>query len=229
MEFIVDLFTSPKECRWRQWSFFVYSALFLAAFPHIDLRAAHATPPDRPAVTIYQGQGVDTNLRELLLDIATGDLKFDETYFTGIGYFHPLPTPYVMQRVFDFLCVPNTGTGLEAIVVKHYGLQNNWEADLAYTMRFAELRLYMLTLRFGFGFGLSYAFGTPSYEDGPRDNPSKRYRFQNYDAYEIEWGIASYPRFGLVTRIHHRSGIYGLIAPHHVGSNFITLGLRFSF
>jgi hypothetical protein len=163
MGFIVDLFTSPKECRWRQWSFFVYSALFLAAFPHIDLRAAHATPPDRPAVTIYQGQGVDTNLRELLLDIATGDLKFDETYFTGIGYFHPLPTPYVMQRVFDFLCVPNTGTGLEAIVVKHYGLQNNWEADLDYTMRFAELRLCMLTLRFGFGFGLSYAFGTPSY------------------------------------------------------------------
>jgi 2-polyprenyl-3-methyl-5-hydroxy-6-metoxy-1,4-benzoquinol methylase len=27
-------------------------------------------------------------------------------------------------------------------------------------------------------------------------------------------------------RLHHRSGVYGLIAPQHVGSNFITIGLR---
>jgi hypothetical protein len=30
----------------------------------------------------------------------------------------------------------------------------------------------------------------------------------------------------LFLRLHHRSGVYGLIAPQHVGSNFITFGLR---
>ena len=195
----------------------------------VSLPTAHGTPPNRPAVTIYQGQGVDTNLIDLLPDIAKGDLKFEDTYFTGVGYFHPLPTPCVMRDLFNLLRVPNTKTGLEAIVVRHYGLQDNWEAALAYTLRFAELRICKLTLRFGYGIGLSYAFGTPSYEDGPWDNPDKRYRFQNYDAFEIEWGIASLPNIGLVTRVHHRSGMYGLIAPRHVGSNFLTLGLRYSF
>jgi hypothetical protein len=27
-------------------------------------------------------------------------------------------------------------------------------------------------------------------------------------------------------RINHRSGIFGLIAPEHVGSNFLNLGFR---
>lgn len=195
----------------------------------VPLHAANGTQPTRPSITLYQGQGVDTNLFEMGPKIVKGDLQFDDTYFTGLGYFHPLPNPGVLDRVFEFLRVPNTGTGLDAVVVKHYGLQHNWEADLAYSLRFAELKIWKLTLRFGVGFGLSYALGTPGYEDGPRDNPSRRYRFQNYDAYEIEWGIASAPRIGLVTRIHHRSGMYGLIAPRHVGSNFLALGLRYGF
>lgn len=229
MMLVADGLARSNRCRLRQGSLLAGSVVFYVAVMLAICGAAHGTPPDRPAVTIYQGQGVDTNLRELLPELVTGKLNFDETYFTGLGYFHPLPTPYVMQRVFDFLWIPNTRTGLEAIVVKHYGMQHNWEADLAYTFRFAELSICSLTLRFGVGFGLSYALSTPHYEDGPRDNPDKRYQFQNYDAYEIEWGIASFPRIGLVTRIHHRSGVYGLIAPSHVGSNFLTLGLRFSF
>jgi hypothetical protein len=32
-----------------------------------------------------------------------------------------------------------------------------------------------------------------------------------------------------VTRIHHRSGVYGLIAPSGVGSNFVVAGLRYKF
>jgi hypothetical protein len=216
-------------CRLRQGYLFAGSVVFFVAVMLAICGAAHGTPSDRPAVTIYQGQGVDTNLRELLPELATGTLDSEETYFTGLGYFHPLPTPHVMQRVFDLLWIPSTRTGLEATVVGHYGMQHNWEVDLAYTFRFAELSIRSLTLRFGVGVGLSYALSTPHYEDGPRDNPDKRYRFQNYEAYEIEWGIASFPRMGLVTRIHHRSGVYGLIAPSHVGSNFLTLGLRFSF
>ncbi len=205
------------------------SALFCAAVLLAPFCPAHGTPPDRPSLTIYQGQGVSSNLLDLFPDLVRGDLRRDDTYFTGLGYFHPVRTPQVMQRVFDFLRIPNTGTGFEAIVVKHYGEQDNLETNLAYTLRFGEIKVCQLTMRFGAGLGLSYAFGTPTYEDGPKDDPDKRYHLQNYNAYEIEWGLASFPRIGIVTRIHHRSGAYGLIAPRHVGSNFITLGLRYSF
>jgi hypothetical protein len=86
-----------------------------------------------------------------------------------------------------------------------------------------------VTLRAGFSIGASYAFGTPSYEDGPKSDPDKRYRFQNYNAYEIEWGVKRFPAVSLVTRLHHRSGAYGLIAPRRVGSNFVTAGVRWEW
>ena len=33
-------------------------------------------------------------------------------------------------------------------------------------------------------------------------------------------------RLSVVTRIHHRSGAYGLFAPRGSGSNFLAVGLR---
>ncbi len=190
---------------------------------------AEAAAPQASAVTLYQGQGVDANLLTLLPDLFSGELRFEKTYFTAVGYYRPLETPRMLQSVFDFLHVPETDTGLELIAARHYGLQHNGEVDAAYLLRFSGLQLSSVIVRFGMGFGLSYALGRPSYEDGSVENPGKRYRFQYYGAYELEWGLASAPRISLVTRIHHRSGIYGVIAPPRVGSNFLTLGLRYSY
>jgi hypothetical protein len=191
--------------------------------------SAEATPPQTAALTLYQGQGVDADLGHILPDLLSGDLRFEDTYFTGLGYYHPLDTPGILQKVFDVLRIPGTGTGFELIAVKHYGMQDNAEIDAAYSLRFPPLSLSSFTVRFGVGFGVSYAFGTPSYEDGTAEEPDKRYRFQSYGAYELEWGHRAVQRVSLVTRIHHRSGIYGVIAPPHVGSNFLTLGLRYGF
>jgi hypothetical protein len=191
--------------------------------------AAYAAPPQTPAISLYQGQGVDANLVDVLPKLFKGDLRFEKAYFTGLGYFHPFETPRFLRSVFDFLHVPGTNTGFEVIAAKHTGLQHTWEADVAYAFRFSGLTVSSLTVRFGVDLGLSYAFGRPTYEDGPKDDPDRRYRFQHYGAYEVEWGHASAPRVSLVTRIHHRSGIYGVIAPRRVGSNFMTLGIRYAF
>jgi len=182
-----------------------------------------------PAITVYQGQGVDANFIDLLPNMVTNDLRFEGSYFIALGYYHPLTTPLALLSVFDFLHIPGTETGVEFIAAKHHGLQHNGEADVAYSFRFQKIQFSDLTVRFGMGLGLSYALGRPTYEDGSREDPDKRYRFQHYGAYELAWGVASAPRFTLVTRIHHRSGVYGLIAPRHVGSNFLTLGLRYAF
>lgn len=191
--------------------------------------AAHAGPLQASAVTLYQGQGVDSNLVDVLPRLFRGDLRYENAYFTGLGYYHQLETPRGLQWIFDVLHVPKTDTGVELIAARHHGLQQNWEADAAYALRFHRQHVSLLSVRFGVDLGLSYSLGRPAYEDGPSGDPDRRYRFQHYGAYELEWGLAPAPRVSLVTRIHHRSGIYGVIAPRRVGSNFMTLGLRYSF
>jgi hypothetical protein len=195
----------------------------------IACAAAYAGLTQTPAVTLYQGQGVDSNLVDVFPKLFKGDLRYENAYFTALGYYHPLKTPRGLQWIFDVLHVPGTDTGVELIAAKHRGLQRNWEADAAYALRFSRLHVSMLSVRFGVDLGLSYSLGRPSYEDGPINDPDRRYRFQHYGAYELAWGLAPAPRVSLVTRIHHRSGIYGVIAPRRVGSNFMTIGLRYGF
>ena len=45
-------------------------------------------------------------------------------------------------------------------------------------------------------------------------------------AVEAEFKHASLPGVAVVPRIHHRSGVFGLIAPKTSGSNFIGVGVR---
>lgn len=80
----------------------------------------------------------------------------------------------------------------------------------------------------GGGIGLSHAFGTPSYEDGPRDDPARRYHTQLLILVNMEWKLSTATNWSLLMRVHHRSGAYGLIAPPKVGSNFLAIGLRYS-
>jgi hypothetical protein len=188
-----------------------------------------AEPEHSPQFTLYAGRGVDSNLVDIVPKAFKGELEMDDTYLYAIGYFHPLTTPGLLQTIFDFLWIPNTRTGTEAVVGRHHGLQENWEVNAAWQLCFAGLRLGPVGIRPGVGLGLSYALGTPTYEDGPKGNEEKRYRFQNFNTYELEWSAPDASRLSLVTRIHHRSGIFGIIAPRRVGSNFLTVGLRYSF
>lgn len=208
-------------------SLFAFVAwLSLVLLPSFSLAADAAHPPQ---LTAYFGQGADANLVDLFPKALKGELEMDDTHLYALGYFHPLSTPILLQRTFNVLRVPNTRTGVEAVIGKHEGLQDNWETDIAWQLRFAPWHLGPVAIRPGVGLGFSYALGRPSYEDGPEENPEKRYRFQNFNIYELEWSVPNHSSLALVTRIHHRSGMYGIIAPSRVGSNFLTLGLRYSF
>jgi hypothetical protein len=180
-------------------------------------------------VTIYAARGADFNLFEIFPNMIRGESVMEDTHFFALGYFHPLITPEGMQRTFDFLRIPNTRTGIEMVVGKHSGLQHNWEVGATWQLRFAPLRLPLIQIRPSVGIGPSYALGNPTFEDGPKGDPEKRYRFLNYNIYELQWSLEQMPNLSLVTRIHHRSGIWGIIAPPRVGSNFLAIGLRYGF
>ncbi|GAC1356527.1 MAG: hypothetical protein NVSMB34_10750 [Variovorax sp.] len=183
----------------------------------------------RPEWTLYAGHGVDANLLGIPKQIFSNDVKFEPSYFTAIGYGKPTALPDWLTSGLGHVGISEPTGVVEAIGVQHRGLQHNFEADLAFILRTGFAQLGPVRLRAGAGIGLSYAFGRPSYEDGPDGDPTRRYRFQNFNAIELEGGLNQFPDTGLVARVHHRSGLYGLVAPKHVGSNFLTVGIRHRF
>jgi hypothetical protein len=195
--------------------------------------ALHAVPRAyadalRPStLSFYTGQGVDSDLLQLPGKVLGGSLRYESSRFIGLGYQRDVRTPQSLRGVFRFLRVGAPTTAIEVVAVQHWGMQNNFELNVAYALRTPYARLGPIRTRFGVSLGLSQAFGTPSFEDGPIDDPDRRYRLQNYNAYEFEWTVRDDTPMSLVTRIHHRSGVYGLIAPRRVGSNFVTAGIRY--
>ena len=180
-------------------------------------------------VSVYTAQGVNHNLRELPARITTGDLDWDSSYFTAVELGRIRGT---MVQSFDSL----RGTpfasirhGYAAVLAKHYGLQSNAEIDAAYLLKTPDLKLGMLGVNFGTGAGLSFALGDPSYEDGPKNDPGRHYRTQLFAMFELEWRLIGFDNLSIITRVHHRSGVYGVIAPRNVGSNFLALGIRHKF
>lgn len=204
--------------------------LFVCVF-HLESALADGQSLDRPfdSISIYAGQGGDHNLRELPGHILKGDIDWDKAYFTSIGLGKTLGKLGESMKSLKGTPLSGIANGYELVLVQHRGLQSNEEAGAAYTLRTPDVRLGPLGVNFGVGMGLSYAFGTPSYEDGPKDDPDRRYRLQLLALFELEWRIRSEENFSFVTRVHHRSGTYGVIAPSHVGSNFMAAGVRHQF
>lgn len=204
------------------------------AFLLASATATAASAEDTPrrwldAASVYGGQGVDLNLREFPKAIVKGDLHAESTYFAGLGLAHSFGTLGGSIEAVRGSALENVQHGYELILLKHHGLQDNAELGAAYMLRTPDAALGELHVNAGFGAGLSHAFGTPSYEDGPVDDPERRYKTQLLLLIEAEWRWGAASHWALVTRIHHRSGLYGVIAPRFVGSNFVVAGLRYRF
>jgi hypothetical protein len=181
------------------------------------------------SVAVFAGQGADHNLKELPGRIVAGDIAWEKSYFNALGL---RKTGVAVGHSWEML----RGTplaailqGYELVLVQHHGMQDNAEVGAAYTLRTPDLELGAAGVNLATGVGLSYALGTPSYEDGPLNDPGRRYRLQLMLLFDLEWKLRSYEDWSLVTRVHHRSGVYGLIAPQHVGSNFLAVGIRRQF
>jgi hypothetical protein len=201
----------------------VATALPLFAFAAND----SDTPSD--TVSIYAGHGIDHDLPQIPGAMIRGRWRWQDSYFAGAGFGHVRGT---LGQSFDSLhgtMFANVRHGYEIVVLKHHGMQSNAEVGAAYTLRTPDLHAGPVGVNFSTGGGLSYAIGNPTYEDGPEDDPARRYRLQALVLFELEWHLRGVENLAIVTRVHHRCGVYGLIAPRHVGSNFLVAGVRYSF
>jgi hypothetical protein len=180
-------------------------------------------------VTLFWGQGADVNLPDIIPKALQGEIDMDPTYFWGLNYKRAMPPGE--NRVSRFLEEHSITPEWEVQLTRHHGLQDNAESHIALLLRSRDFAIAdPLLVNFAAGMGPSYAFSTPTYEDGPDGQPNQgEYQFQAYIALELEWSLRTLPDWSLATRVHHRSGLYGLIAPSKVGSNFFAIGIRRHF
>jgi len=180
------------------------------------------------SLSLIGGKAVDSNLIDLPIKAAKGDLKFEDHQMIGIAYQKSIAHPGFIQQSLDFVNVSGAQSNLEFMAVHHYANTPDYsllENVLAYHIKSRPFDFNWTKITLGFSIGLSYVYGTPSFDDGSKDASNKKYRLLNYNAYEASfWNQKA--DSAVFFRIHHRSGMYGLIAPEGVGSNFLTLGVK---
>lgn len=193
-----------------------------AASKPATAKAAPTKAPNRPAikddgkpwsVMMYGGVGSGSNISQFF----TFDAEFEDSQFIGL---------VLNDKMFNFW--RHFRFELEGQVVRHVGKQNNWEFNALYVLR---LRTFpwdrYLDTSLAAGQGLSYATSPPEIE--VERHPNDNAQFLHYLMFELAFALPENPDWELVTRIHHRSGVFGLFGGVHGGSNFAALGLRYNF
>ena len=112
----------------------------------------------------------------------------------------------------------------ELHVGQHHGMQHHQELNGLISIRWRRFPWDdAVDTSFAFGKGQSLASRHPPLENHPDRPPAVRR--QSYMLTEFEFSRPGGARAALFLRIHHRSGVYGLVSDSR-GSNFICIGLR---
>ena len=116
---------------------------------------------------------------------------------------------------------------VEGQLVKHFSLQNHWEFNALATLRWEKFFWdKWLDTSVAFGLGPSYATEKPPIEVA---NDGDSAKFLLYWMLELAIvPLKNRPQVELLTRIHHRSNAYGLMAEEG-GSNALAFGFRYQF
>lgn len=115
---------------------------------------------------------------------------------------------------------------IEGQLAKHNGIQQHWEVNGLGVVRWEPFWWdRSLDTDAAFGLGLSYASEKPQAEI---QNEGSSQQWMIYWMMELAFSLPQQPDLALITRIHHRSEAYGLIADEG-GANALAIGLKFRF
>jgi hypothetical protein len=201
--------------------------VFKVVFATFGIVMAPPAGADGWRIGIYSGQWADTRLPYLPYNAATGRLAFDESYLTSV-----IVSRHLLTRD---LFIPHTSIGFSDARIEfegtanfHGGLQSHEEVTLGLMLRTRDYDLASSgTINFGWANGFSFALAPPAHEYGTNlVRGEDTVQFQYYMGFEAEYAHTSWERWSVFARLHHRSGIYGVISPSRTGSNIIGLGVR---
>ncbi len=166
--------------------------------------------------TVYRAQNATDRLADIVRTVSA-DFRDSQLTAATLGYAYHRS--------------PNARWELEAQLVKHSGMQHHWETNAVVAVRWMHFPWdRWLDTRFAFGEGLSYAWKTPPLEprgDEPGEGESSR--LLNYLLLEWEFVVPGQPEWSSFLRLHHRSGVNGLFGGVQGGSNFVGVGVRYTF
>jgi hypothetical protein len=114
---------------------------------------------------------------------------------------------------------------LEGQVAKNFGEQTNWELNALLVGRWVTFPWndYVYTT-FAVGEGVSYATAVPKLEKELQDTT---HQLQNYLMFELTLSPPQHREWAFVTRIHHRSALFGVYGDG--GSNVLAVGVKYRF
>lgn len=141
-------------------------------------------------------------------------IGFNQTIIAGIA------SSWVFYRYKDSLSFE-----IEGQVVRHFRGQNHWELNIPIITRWESFPWdNIIDTSFAFGVGASYASKLPR---EVLKKLGKSGHWLLYAVAEIEFGLPE-SDWSTVFRIHHRSGVFGVVADD-AGSNVFVIGLRRRF
>jgi len=115
----------------------------------------------------------------------------------------------------------------EGQIAKHWGVQSHTELNGVLILRWLPFFWDdYLDTSFGIGDGFSYASDIPVLE---KDECEETSRLLNYLMAEFAFEIPKKAFWDLFIRVHHRSGVFGLIHGVTEGSNVLCTGVRYRF
>ena len=118
---------------------------------------------------------------------------------------------------------------VEGQTVKHFGDQNHWEFNGLAAIRWLPLPWdKYIDTSFAAGTGLSYATEIPKVELRRRGEDQAA-QLLVYLMLELAFNLPQAENWSLVTRLHHRSGAFGLFSGVTGASNALGVGLKYTF
>lgn len=186
--------------------------------PEMGVVEGRRHPGDyRHGVTVYAGKSATSNFTSLFY--APWNMKFEDTYLLAIAGSTRLGT------LFSAIDVDG-----EVNVAKRFGNDESWEFAGQVFFRYDDFPWDdVVHITVGVGIGPSYATGISETEKIKAGNNDKGSKFLNGFIPELILSDPDIPELGFVFRVHHRSGVFGLIDGVSGGSNFISFGTRYRF
>ena len=189
----------------------LFSLLLVLSLPPV---AAHSEDSKDYQIALYGAVMMDSALAETAAFTAKMDSDFK---------FATLAAGKRIGNLFDKIDFE-----LEGQVVKHIEGQYYWEFNALVIARWLHFPWdEIIKTSFAVGEGLSYATETSEYE--VKYHGEKTNKFLNYLMFEFDFALPQNPRWSLVTRLHHRSGVFGLFNEVHGATNAYALGIRYHF
>jgi len=161
-------------------------------------------------VSIYFGQASDNRFQDIAGRL---DRQFIDSYMAAFSAGKEL---YTYK---DYIRLEAEGQ-----IARHWNIQSHSEVNAQLIIRWLPFFWDdYLDTSLAFGEGLSYATEIPLLETDECDETSN---LLNYLMLELSFNIPQKSSWDIFSRIHHRSGVFGLFNNVTEGSNVVCIGLR---